>query len=124
MTKIKKESATKSNTEKGKSIVFPERNGEKPLKKVKNSHYAITSMDTSELLRIMPSVTTSGGIINGKLTEGFLYKYGKRKKTSIVCICHGMFFSPPGFVEHAGGKEVDNPMEFINIVDDASMDNA
>ncbi|XP_015065589.1 ninja-family protein AFP1-like [Solanum pennellii] len=122
--RVKKESATKSNTEKGKSIVFPESNGAKPLKKVKNSHYAITSMDTSELLRIMPSVTTSGGIINGKLTEGFLYKNGKGKKTSIVCICHGMFFSPAEFVKHVSGKEVDNPMEFINIVDDASMGNA
>ncbi|KAH0698776.1 hypothetical protein KY284_012991 [Solanum tuberosum] len=61
-------------------------------------------MDTSDLLRIMPSVTTSGGIRNGKLTEGF--------------------FSPAEFVKHGGGKEVDNPMEFINIVDDASIGNA
>ncbi|KAK4709946.1 hypothetical protein R3W88_004459 [Solanum pinnatisectum] len=108
---------------KGKSIVFPESNGEKLLKKVKNSN-VVTSMDTSDLLRIMPSVTTSGGIINGKLIEGFLFNYGKGKQTSIVCICHGRFFSPAEFVKHGCGKEVDNPMEFINIVDDASIGNA
>ncbi|XP_049384745.1 ninja-family protein AFP3-like [Solanum stenotomum] len=116
-------SAIKFNTGKGKSIVFPESNGEKPLKKVKNSN-VVTSMDTSDLLRIMPSVTTSGGIINGKVTEGFLFNYGKGKQTSIVCICHGRFFSPAEFVKHGGGKEVDNPMEFINIADDASIGNA
>ncbi|XP_049382707.1 uncharacterized protein LOC125847041 [Solanum stenotomum] len=52
------EPAIKFNTEKGKSIVFPESNDKKPLKNVKNSHNVI-SMDTSDLLRIIPSVTTS-----------------------------------------------------------------
>ncbi|KAG5620567.1 hypothetical protein H5410_005785 [Solanum commersonii] len=104
MTKKNEESAIKFNTKKGKSIVFPESNGKKSLKNVKNSHNVVTSMDTSDLLRIMPSVTTSGGIRNGKLTEEFLYNYGKGKQTSIVCICHGRFFSPTEFVKHGGGK--------------------
>ncbi|XP_015158952.1 uncharacterized protein [Solanum tuberosum] len=74
------EPSIKFNTEKGKSIVFPESNEKKPLKNVKNSHNVVTSMDTSDLLRIMPSVTTSGGIRNGKLTEGSFTTMEKESK--------------------------------------------
>ncbi|KAH0696161.1 hypothetical protein KY290_013531 [Solanum tuberosum] len=105
--------------DKGKSIVLSKSNGEKPLKKVKNSDNIVTLMNASELLRIMPCVTTSGGIINGKLTEGILYSGGQEKQISILCICHGMFFTAAKFVKHGGGKEVDNPMKFIKVVDDA-----
>ncbi|KAK4359598.1 hypothetical protein RND71_021827 [Anisodus tanguticus] len=117
------DSATESNKGKGKTIVFPEGNGEKSLKKVKHSHNVVTLMDTNDLLRIMPCVTTSGGIIDGKQTEGILYRFGQDKQISIVCFCHGRFFTPAEFVKHGGGEEFDNPMKYIKIAYDASVGN-
>ncbi|XP_015065661.1 ninja-family protein 2-like [Solanum pennellii] len=108
-----------NSMEKGKSILLPESNGEKPSNKVKNFDNVVTSMNTSDLLRTMPCGTTSGGIINGKLTEGILYSGGEEKRISIHCICHGMFYTTAEFVKHGGGKEVDDPMKFIKVVDDA-----
>ncbi|KAK4709949.1 hypothetical protein R3W88_004462 [Solanum pinnatisectum] len=105
--------------DKGKSIVLPESNGEKSLKKVKNYDNIVTLMNASELLRTIPCMTTSGGIINGKLTEGIRYSDGQEKQISILCICHGRFFTAAEFVKHGGGKEADNPMKFIEVVDDA-----
>ena len=52
-------------------------------------------MNTSNLLRTMTCVTTSGGIINER------------------------FFTVFEFMKHGGGKEIVNPMKFINVVDDA-----
>nr|XP_018634214.2 ninja-family protein AFP2-like [Nicotiana tomentosiformis] len=96
--------------------VIPEGNyGEKPMKKAKYfDNYGVILMDANYLLKTMPSVTTS---INGKQIEGILYSFGKDKQVSIVCLCHGMFFTPAEFVKHNGGEEVDNnPMKFIKVI--------
>ncbi|XP_009797015.1 uncharacterized protein [Nicotiana sylvestris] len=95
--------------------VIPESNyGQKPLKKAKYcDNYGVILMDANYLLKTMPSVTTS---INEKQTEGILYSFGKEKQVSIVCLCHGMFFTPAEFVKHNGGNEVDNPMKYIKVI--------
>ncbi|KAG2675528.1 hypothetical protein I3760_12G007500 [Carya illinoinensis] len=86
---------------------------ENPTKKVRLSKgcYQDNGMD---VMRQMPSVTTTGDGPNGKKIEGVLYKY-TRGQVSIVCVCHGSFLSPAEFVEHAGGKDVKNPMKHINV---------
>uniref|UniRef100_A0A3Q7FHQ0 Ninja-family protein n=1 Tax=Solanum lycopersicum TaxID=4081 RepID=A0A3Q7FHQ0_SOLLC len=88
-----KESTIKFNTEKGKSILLLESNGEKPSNKV-TYFYDV-------------------------LDKGILYSGGEEKRISILCICHGMFFTVAEFMKHGGGKEVDDPMKFIKVVDDA-----
>ncbi|CAN6320945.1 unnamed protein product, partial [Urochloa humidicola] len=66
------------------------------------------------MMQEMPSVFTKG-LPNGNRLEGFLYKYRKGEQVRIVCICHGSFHTPAGFVEHAGGGNVDNPLRHIVI---------
>lgn len=69
----------------------------------------------------MPCVSTTGNGPNGKTVTGFLYRYTKTE-VSIVCVCHGTFFSPAEFVEHAGGggggggTDVINPLRHITMV--------
>ncbi|XVF49949.1 hypothetical protein PTKIN_Ptkin04bG0057400 [Pterospermum kingtungense] len=70
--------------------------------------------DGTEVMKKMPSVTTTGDGPNGRTVEGFLYKYMKGQ-VSIVCVCHGSFLSPEEFVKHAGGDDVTNPMKHINV---------
>ncbi|KAL3654305.1 hypothetical protein CASFOL_003986 [Castilleja foliolosa] len=60
----------------------------------------------------MPSVFTSP---KGRRVDGILYKYGKGEEVKIMCVCHGMFHSPGGFVVHAGGPDVDNPLKHIVV---------
>ncbi|RVW35562.1 Ninja-family protein AFP3 [Vitis vinifera] len=67
-----------------------------------------------ELIKQMPTVVTTGAGPNGKRIEGFLYKFGTGQ-ISLVCICHGMFFTPAEFVRHAGGDDVENPMKQIIV---------
>ncbi|CAN6301782.1 unnamed protein product [Urochloa humidicola] len=66
------------------------------------------------MMQEMPSVFTNG-LPNGNRLEGFLYKYRKGEQVRIVCICHGSFHTPAGFVEHAGGGNVDNPLRHIVV---------
>ncbi|CAN6290225.1 unnamed protein product [Urochloa humidicola] len=66
------------------------------------------------MMQEMPSVFTKG-LPNGNRLEGFLYKYRKGEQVRIVCICHGSFHTPAGFVEHAGGSNVANPLRHIVI---------
>ncbi|CAK9147959.1 unnamed protein product [Ilex paraguariensis] len=68
-----------------------------------------------ELIKSMPTVTTTGGDPNGRKIEGFLFKY-RNGKVCIVCICHGKFLTPAEFVMHASGAEVENPMKQIKVV--------
>lgn len=68
-----------------------------------------------DVMKQMPSVTTTGDGPNGRRIEGFLYRYTKGE-IIIVCVCHGCFLSPGEFVKHAGGKDVANPMKLINVV--------
>ena len=67
-----------------------------------------------ELIKQMPTVVTTGAGPNGKRIEGFLYKFGT-VQISLVCFCHGMFFTPAEFVRHAGGDDVENPMKQIIV---------
>ncbi|PNT77885.1 hypothetical protein BRADI_1g69940v3 [Brachypodium distachyon] len=57
----------------------------------------------------MPGVCTAG---LPRRVEGFLYKY-KTGDVVIVCLCHGLFQSPEGFVKHAGAVNVENAMQHI-----------
>ncbi|PUZ42180.1 hypothetical protein GQ55_9G564600 [Panicum hallii var. hallii] len=66
------------------------------------------------MMQEMPSVFTKG-LPNGNRVEGFLYKYRKGEEIRIVCICHGSFHTPAGFVEHAGGSNVANPLRHIVV---------
>ncbi|CAI9766787.1 unnamed protein product [Fraxinus pennsylvanica] len=63
----------------------------------------------------MPLVSTRATGPNGTRVQGFLYRYKKRDEVRIVCVCHGNFYSPTEFVEHAGGGNVENPMRHIVV---------
>ncbi|GFQ05285.1 ninja-family protein afp1 [Phtheirospermum japonicum] len=63
-------------------------------------------------LEDMPCVFTSP---NGRRVDGILYRYGKGEEVRIMCVCHGTFHSPGGFVKHAGGPDVDNPLKHIVV---------
>ncbi|KAK6796440.1 hypothetical protein RDI58_004141 [Solanum bulbocastanum] len=135
---LKKVKNSNEVLDKGKSIVLQERygekalkkvknsdevldkesNGEKPLKKVKNSDNIVNLMNVGEL-KDYALCDNFWCIINRKLTEAILYNGGQEKQISILCICHERFFTAAEFVKHGGGKEVDNPMKFIKVVDDA-----
>ncbi|MQL93928.1 hypothetical protein Taro_026577, partial [Colocasia esculenta] len=63
----------------------------------------------------MSCVSTRGGGPNGKLVEGFLYKYDKGEEVRMVCVCHGRFLSPAEFVRHASGEDVAHPLRHIIV---------
>ncbi|KAH9603674.1 hypothetical protein KSS87_009250 [Heliosperma pusillum] len=69
----------------------------------------------SVLLSQMPCVSATGNGPDGKTISGFLYKYSKTE-VSIVCVCHGASFTPSGFVEHAGGVDIEHPLKHIRVV--------
>ncbi|XP_027770383.1 ninja-family protein 1-like [Solanum pennellii] len=65
----------------------------------------------------MPSVFYDGP--NGKKTKRYLlYSFTKREDLKIVCACHASFFIPAEFVKHGGAGDVDveNPLNYINII--------
>ncbi|CAL5444999.1 unnamed protein product [Camellia sinensis] len=99
----------------GKPVEHAKTEHERPSKKAKVSSNGIPDITMAEMMRLMPSVTTTGDGPNGKKIEGFLYRYTKAE-VSIVCVCHGNFLSPAEFVKHAGGTEVVNPMKHINVL--------
>lgn len=78
---------------------------------------AAASRGKSELnsLEDMPSVFTKGDGPNGRRIEGILYKYGKGEDVRIMCVCHGTFHSPAGFVKHAGGTDINHPLKHIVV---------
>ncbi|KAL8157357.1 ninja-family protein AFP3-like [Apium graveolens] len=63
----------------------------------------------------MPCVFTKGDGPNGRRIEGILYKYGKGEEVRIMCVCHGDFYSPAGFVKHAGGTDIAHPLKHIVV---------
>ncbi|KAL9666347.1 hypothetical protein QQ045_000676 [Rhodiola kirilowii] len=71
---------------------------------------------SSTPLAQMPCVSTTGP--EGKTVRGFLYRYTK-EEVCIVCVCHGCSFSPAKFVEHAGGRDVENPLRHITVIPSA-----
>ncbi|CAJ2639251.1 unnamed protein product [Trifolium pratense] len=87
---------------------------ENQARKLNLPNYCSLKGDVMEILRQMPTVTTTGDGPNGKRIEGFLYKY-RSGEVCIVCVCHGSFLTPKEFVKHAGGKEVANPMKHITV---------
>ncbi|KAJ1409525.1 Jas TPL-binding domain [Sesbania bispinosa] len=66
----------------------------------------------------MPYVSTKGNGPNGKIVNGFLYRYNK-SEVSIVCVCHGSTFSPAEFVQHAGGTDISHPLRHITVIPSA-----
>jgi hypothetical protein len=102
----------------GKEIPLPPKYADAKLenqaKKLNLPNYCSLKGDVMEILRQMPTVTTTGDGPNGKRIEGFLYKY-RSGEVCIVCVCHGSFLTPKEFVKHAGGKEVANPMKHITV---------
>ncbi|KAF7806268.1 Ninja-family protein AFP3 [Senna tora] len=85
---------------------------ENPSKKPRYSGPGPLKGDDMEILKKMPSVSTTGN--GGRRIKGFLYSYTK-SEICIVCVCHGSFFTPEEFVMHAGGKGVENPMKHIIV---------
>lgn len=63
----------------------------------------------------MPCVTSTGNGPEGKTVNGFLYRYSK-SEISIICVCHGISFSPAEFIVHAGGTNVSHPLRHITVV--------
>lgn len=63
----------------------------------------------------MPYVSTKGNGPNGKVVNGFLYRYSKCDEVSIVCVCHGSTFAPAEFVQHAGGTDITHPLRHITV---------
>ncbi|URD95025.1 ninja-family protein [Musa troglodytarum] len=66
-----------------------------------------------DVVQEMPCVSATGDGPNGRRVEGFLYRF--RKDVRIVCVCHGRFFTPAEFVEHAGGGDVAHPLRRIVV---------
>ncbi|XP_017972457.1 PREDICTED: ninja-family protein AFP3 [Theobroma cacao] len=102
-----------TSDEKSVKLKPAETKSENPTKKAELSNGYIQDYGMN-VMKKMPSVTTTGDGPNGRKIEGFLYKYMKGQ-VSIVCVCHGNFLSPEEFVKHAGGKDVTNPMKHINV---------
>ncbi|KAL3813469.1 hypothetical protein ACJIZ3_014737 [Penstemon smallii] len=71
----------------------------------------VNEMLNSALLD-MPYVSAR---INNKKIEGFLYNYKRGEQLKIVCVCHGMFLTPAGFLKHGGGGDVENPLKHIIV---------
>ncbi|CAA6667915.1 unnamed protein product [Spirodela intermedia] len=46
---------------------------------------------------------------------GLLVLRYREAEVSIVCVCHGSSFSPAGFVRHAGGSDLSNPLRQITV---------
>lgn len=69
----------------------------------------------NKICKLMPSVITTGNSPMGRRIEGFLHKY-ESGRVKIVCVCHGYFFNPAEFVEHAGGSKVKNPTKHIQVL--------
>ncbi|XVF54434.1 hypothetical protein PTKIN_Ptkin05aG0180000 [Pterospermum kingtungense] len=103
-----------TSNEKSVKLKSDETSSKNPTKKARLSNGCIMQDCEMEVIKKMPSVTTTGDGPNGRKIEGFLYKYMKGQ-VSIVCVCHGNFLSPKEFVKHAGGKDVTNPMKHINV---------
>lgn len=84
---------------------------------------AAASRGKNELnsLEDMPSVFTKGDGPNGRRIEGILYKYGKGEDVRIMCVCHGTFHSPAGFVKHAGGTDINHPLKHIVVNPNSSF---
>ncbi|PSR95766.1 Ninja-family protein like [Actinidia chinensis var. chinensis] len=101
--------------ENGKSVEPAET--EPPTKRVEFSANRTYDPKMMEILRLMPSVTTTGNGPNGRRIEGFLYRYRNRtRQVCIVCICHGSFLSPAEFIRHAGGGDLAEPMKHITVL--------
>lgn len=81
---------------------------------VNESNLRDTSCSTANALH-MPCVSTTGNGPNGKTITGFLHKYTKSQVT-IMCVCHGTFFTPAEFVEHAGGVDITHPLRHITVL--------
>ncbi|KAK9733958.1 hypothetical protein RND81_04G103700 [Saponaria officinalis] len=75
----------------------------------------VKSQENGRIIPQMPCVTTTGNGPKGRTITGFLYKY-TNTEVSIACVCHGTSFSPAGFVEHAGGVDVEHPLKHIRVV--------
>ncbi|XP_052179386.1 ninja-family protein AFP3-like [Diospyros lotus] len=100
----------------GKPVEPAETEQERPSKKAKVSDNDTRDINTmNEMMKLMPSVTTTGDGPNGKKIDGLLYRY-KKGQVSIVCVCHGNFLSPSEFIKHAGGTDMVNPMKHINVL--------
>lgn len=66
------------------------------------------------MVQEMPLVWTIG-LPNGRRAVGWLYEYSKVDDVRIKCVCHGSFFNPAQFVEHAGGGQVANSLRSILV---------
>ncbi|XP_038726249.1 ninja-family protein Os03g0419100-like isoform X2 [Tripterygium wilfordii] len=103
----------KVTSDDGKFVKPADRKPENGSERARLSN-GIAEDEAMEMMRKMPTVTTTGDGPNGRRIEGFLYNYLKGEVT-IVCICHGRFLSPEEFIRHAGGVDVSNPTRRIKI---------
>ncbi|CAA7404734.1 unnamed protein product [Spirodela intermedia] len=67
------------------------------------------------LPQVPPIVAATGDGPDGKTITGLLVLRYREAEVSIVCVCHGSSFSPAGFVRHAGGSDLSNPLRQITV---------
>ncbi|KAK8943528.1 Ninja-family protein AFP3 [Platanthera guangdongensis] len=68
-----------------------------------------------EIVQKIPCVAARGDGPEGKTITGFLYRYTV-EEVSIMCVCHGLSFSPTEFLRHAGNSETTQPLRHIKVV--------
>ncbi|KAJ8773153.1 hypothetical protein K2173_028330 [Erythroxylum novogranatense] len=98
----------------GKPVALSEMLPEEPAaKKLKLSNNGFEGSGM-EMMKLMPTVVVHGPAPNGRKVSGFLYKY-TQNQVCIICLCHGMYHSPMEFVNHAGLRDVENPLTYIKV---------
>ncbi|KAK6925121.1 Tify domain binding domain [Dillenia turbinata] len=83
---------------------------------VKRARDAEVNQFGANVVQMIPRAITIGNGPLGRRIEGFLYKFSGEEELKIVCVCHGMLFSPAGFFKHAGGTDVPNSSRYITVV--------
>ncbi|KAK8923866.1 Ninja-family protein AFP3 [Platanthera zijinensis] len=68
-----------------------------------------------EIVQKIPCVAARGDGPEGKTITGFLYRY-TMEEVSIMCVCHGLSFSPVEFLRHAGSSKTTQPLRHIKVV--------
>ncbi|GMH30946.1 hypothetical protein Nepgr_032789 [Nepenthes gracilis] len=98
-----------------KPVFKPGSPSSRPLKEAARGD--VGNPETPRIQGPTPCVSATGNGPNAKTITGFLHKYTENE-VCIVCVCHGSSFSPAGFMEHAGGvdMELEHPLKHIRMI--------
>ncbi|XP_020571854.1 ninja-family protein AFP3-like [Phalaenopsis equestris] len=84
--------------------------------KTPDLHESSSNNGKKTMKPIIPYVTAKGDGLQGKTTGGFLYRYTKVDELRIMCVCHGLSFSPAEFLRHAGNSHTSEPLRHIIVM--------